>query len=102
MWFIYYNQQKGRFNLTTKKETVYSNQWAQLNFEPVSEQIQRDFVKYVSLVFDFENRPENPWSYTSDSSHYPAAHFLRDALKRFEKRAKYDEDNQPKEAIKYA
>ena len=91
MWYIYYNQQKGAFNMTKHKETVYNNQWSCLTINPVSERVQIDFVKYVSLVFDFENRPENPWSYVSNPSHYPEATFLRDALQRFEKRAKFDE-----------
>lgn len=91
MWYIYYNQQKGSLNLTRKTETIYNQQWSCLTINPVSEQVQRDFVKYVSLVFDFENRPENPWSYVSNPANYPTAGFLRDVLGRFERRAVYDE-----------
>lgn len=91
MKFIYYNQQKGALKVTEQKETIYNQQWACLSINPVSERVQIDFIKYVSLVFDFENRPENNWSYVSNPSHYPTAGFLRDVLERFKTRALYDE-----------
>jgi len=82
--YIYYNEEKGQFLETLKLEND-SHEWKIINRNPIDPETSIIFVSAISLVFDFENRPENPIEYKRTDNENPPTEFVKRAFVRFTK-----------------
>jgi len=82
-YYLYYNQKQGKYQQITHKVEMYEG-WGLLSEKAFNEEYISDFIKYTSVVFDIENRPEMEWDYKRrETIKLPSLAFMQRALLRY-------------------
>ena len=87
--YLEYNSKKGQWHIPLEIST-YRNDgdggFFLLSKDPMPDSIVNEFTLWVSVLFDFENRPENSWEYKRKSSiPFPSLEEMKKMFERFKK-----------------
>jgi len=83
----------GSFSLAIN-EKQFGTDWTIIDSD--DEKYFKKFMKWASIIYDFENRPENPYSYTS-KTRPPTGEEVANAYARYRRHLSYTNDKHNEE-----
>ena len=85
--YMFYNKEKGSFHFSKSGQKGHGE--TNINKVPYEDSFLKEFEDCISIIFDFENRPENEWEYKRFDSKNPSSGFVQRAFNRFVRHKRY-------------